>query len=91
MTIVFALRIVDRSSRENIFSYIIIMRSTHASFVENRICLARPDFLAPSGLQGVPRGHEGAEGGGRICMQKTRRSVFLNFVLRVMHAKVKNI
>ena len=76
------------------FSYIIIMRSTHASLVVNRICLARRDFLAPSGLQGPPRGHEGAcggGGGGQICMQKTSRSVFLVFVLRVMHAKVKNI
>ena len=33
----------------------------------------------------------GAGGGVQICMQKTSRSVFLVFVLRVMHAKVKNI
>ena len=46
------------------FSYIIIMRSTHASFVVNRICLPWRDFLAPSGLRGGPRGHEGACGGG---------------------------
>ena len=40
------------------------MRSTHASFVVNRICLPWRDFLAPSGPQGAPRGHEGAYGGG---------------------------
>ena len=39
------------------------MRSTHASFVVNRICLARRDFLAPSGLRGRPRGHKGPQGG----------------------------
>ena len=49
------------------FSYIIIMRSTHASLVVNRICLARRDFLASSGLQGPPRGHKGAYGGGGGC------------------------
>ena len=39
------------------------MRSTHASLVVNRICLARRDFLAPSGPQGGIWGHVGAYGG----------------------------
>ena len=40
------------------------MRSTHASLVVNRICLARRDFSAPSGLRGAMWGHMGACGGG---------------------------
>ena len=39
------------------------MRSTHASFVVNRICLPWRDFLAPSGLRGPPRGSKGPQGG----------------------------
>ena len=67
------------------------MRSTHASFVVNRICLPWRDFVAPSGLQGAARGHKGPQGahvgGGGGCqrsMQFTRRSVFWGFVLRIV-------
>ena len=42
----------------------IIMRSAHASFVVNRICLPWRDFLAPSvgskGLRGATRGSKGS-------------------------------